>query len=241
MDDRLDITEFLKKFNIKDVNNKLFVYALTHLSYVNENSKEAEKSYDRLEYLGDSIIGMLTARHIYDKNPKANSGQMSLLRSNIVDENSLAGVAMKLKIEKYVFLGKGEKRTNLSKSLYADLFESFIGAVYLVEGESKVNHILNQYLYTTIKKYDINDLKDFKTKLQELLQSQHRNDLVYETKNISRSVSKPFFDSKVIHEGLTLGQGTGKSKKLAEKDAAENAYKKLATDKPNNNKKDKKV
>jgi ribonuclease-3 len=226
MANTIDLSKLLNKFNIKITDAKEFIDAFTHISFINESNMSRESSYDRLEFLGDSIIGNFTANYIYKTFPKFNSGNMSLLRSNIVDEKSLSEIAKNLSFQEYTNLGKGEKKNNMPSSMFADIFEAFIGAVYIVEGNEKVKEILTNYLVPLIDKFDFDDLKDFKTKLQEHLQSQNRNDIKYDTINVSQQSSKPYFESKVKHNNIVLATGSGTSKKMAEKEAAKNAYKK---------------
>ena len=215
------LKEFLKKQGI--VNPKqLSIYkeALTHKSYANENN--IKYNYERLEFLGDSAINWVVSNILYNKN-KSNEGSLSLIRSNLVRKEVLAKCCLDLGLDKLIQLGKGAKNNISNESIYEDVFESFIGAVARDQGIKKVIKILE----STLMKYYNNEevsLKDYKTQLQEKLQSKGINPPEYQKITTDHSKVKKVI---VLFAGCKYGEGEGVSFKEAEQNAAKNALDKM--------------
>ncbi|NOQ50233.1 MAG: ribonuclease III [Mycoplasmataceae bacterium] len=222
------IEKFLKQQHINAKNIDIYVEAFTHMSYSHE-SKKKSKSYERLEFLGDSILGKIVAKYIYQTYPEMTPGDMSLLKSNVVNKYFLAKIGRKLHFENYMLLGQGEDRKKISDSVYEDILESLIAAIYLDDSYEQAKLFIAKYIFKSINNINLNDLKDYKTKLQELLQAEQRKAVEYFTVPKKDSQKKLFFVSKVKLDQQILGQGEGVSKKMAEQNAAKDAYERVAT------------
>ena len=198
--------------------------ALTHSSYANE-SHEPQSSNERLEFLGDSILGMTVADFLYANCPGMHEGKMSRLRAELVCEESLYGVAAEMGLGEYLNLGRGEELNGGRErpSILADAVEAVIAAMYLDGGLSEAQKFIDRVIlsqFTEDRKF-VN--RDWKTELQERVQRVSGRILTYElTAESGPDHSKVFtFDAKV--NGETVGTGTGRSKKEAEQAAARSA------------------
>lgn len=216
--------------SIEDTEN--FRNAFIHVSFQNEtkkiNSHEFNNSYENLEFLGDSILNFHTTLFIYNKFPTFSEGQMSKLKQLMIKESTLAEISKKISLSEFVKLGEGEKKNGGFEkiSILADIFESFLGALYLEKGSKAVDKFLNITLFRWSKgKEEI--IWDYKTKLQEYCQSE-KNKVSYNV--ISANIKKEQKDFSVEIKD-TMGKiseiGFGKTKKKAEQEAAYNAMKKL--------------
>lgn len=221
-----DISILLKKLDIdyNDINH--YITAFTHSSFVHENIKEKKEieSYERLEFLGDSILGQIVAEYIFKKFEKLEPGTMTLLRSNVVSKNFLSKVSKELNFKDFIITGIGESKTEFSDSIYEDVFESLVSAIYLDVGYNETKKFVHKNICQKINEINVEDLKDYKTKLQELFQADNGKSVTYD---VSRINKKQIFSAKAIFEKKTLGTGEGKSKKEAEQMAARDAYKKM--------------
>jgi len=198
--------------------------SLTHSSYANEKAKNAEASNERLEFLGDSLLGMIVALIIYNMIPELSEGQMTKLRAELVCEGSLADVAMELDLGSYILLGRGEKNGggDSRPSILSDAFEALIAAMYLDGGYKPIEHLITRLFISKINN-PIGSYKDYKTKLQEVVQEKQGQILIYEIVNQHGPDHKKIFDVIVRLNEKTIGEGSGRSKKLAEQDAARSA------------------
>ena len=214
--------DFLKQFNIKFNNKKLLETALTHSSFSNE-CKDAE-CYERLEYLGDAVLELVTSEYFY-LNTNDKEGKMTKERANYVCEKALATYSKDIGIDKHIKLGQGQK-SNLNDTIIADVFEAVCGAIYLDQGYNVVKKYIDKIVIPYIKK-DIDFNSDYKTRLQELVQTD-RKSVEYEiVKEYGESHNKTF-EVVVKVDGITYGKGKGKSKKEAEQMAALDAFNKSA-------------
>jgi len=212
------IKDFLKrKFNI-DKNLELFILALTHSSYANEHNYQ---NYERLEFLGDSVIKLLISNYLYN-NFDYDQGGMTKNRAFYEKEETLYNIATKLELDKYILLGHSIQKIN--KSIISDVLESFIGAYFKTYGFEETMTFFNTYLLPIIKNIEI--LVDYKTELQEIMQL---NKQLIEYKTISTGPShSPFFESSVLIDGIVYGIGSGNTKKDAEQHAASDALNKCS-------------
>ncbi|MBI2195892.1 MAG: ribonuclease III [Candidatus Levybacteria bacterium] len=202
----------------------LFEQAFTHRSYLNE-TKESLSSNERLEFLGDSIISFIVSEFLYKKYPQFNEGELTNLRSLLVNTESLAEVAHGLNFGKLLRLSKGEEQLKgrENKSLLADSFEAYVGALFIDQGISSVSSFLDNVL---LKKAGIlaqKTLKDPKSLLQELVQAKGKSQLSYKVVNEQGPAHSKQFTVEVSMENKVLGAGKGRSKQDAEKNAAESA------------------
>lgn len=224
----MEIAKFLDKNKIPFKNIKIYMTAFTHTSYVHESKIHGIESYERLEFLGDSILGHIISEYIYEEYPEFSQGSLTLLRSALVKKSSLSEIGKKLKLENYINLGQGEEKENLSLSVYEDVMESLIAAIHLDLGYKAARKFVQTAILSNLEQMDIDDLKDSKTKLQEFLQAESGKSAVYKTIEQKRIDNVMHFMVEVQFEGQKLGVGKGKTKKEAEQRAAEEAYEKMA-------------
>ncbi len=224
----MEIAKFLEKQEINFKNIKFYITAFTHTSYVHESKIHGVESYERLEFLGDSILGHIISEYIYEEYPEFSQGSLTLLRSALVKKSALSKVGKELHLEKYINIGQGEDKSNLSPSVYEDVFESLTAAIYLDLGYKSARKFVYRIVLHNLEHIYIDDLKDFKTKLQELLQAESGKSAVYKTINQKRINNIMHFKVEVSFNGQVLGAGSGKSKKEAEQAAAHEVYTKMA-------------
>ncbi len=202
--------------------------ALTHTSYANEVYKDGLRSYERLEFLGDSILGFTAADYLGRAFPKLHEGELTKLRADLVCETSLAQTAKALGLGDYLRLGKGEEATGGRKrvSIIADVVEAVIAAIYLDGGlEAAQRFIYTHVLVDTKARIQLN--ADYKTMLQELVQQKKNQVLSYELLGESGPDHDKQFSVRVLLNGTPIGEGSGTSKKRAEQAAAKAALEAL--------------
>ena len=198
--------------------------ALTHSSYANEYSTE---SNERLEFLGDAVLGLVVARLLYDHYPRASEGNLSKQRSAIVSRVNFAKFTRELAIDKLIILGKGEERTGgrERESNLAGAFEAIIGAIYLDGGFRRVFRVISKLLKNSIDEKDI--FIDYKTKLQEIAQKKYKQIPRYRVVYEEGPPHKKWFHVEVKVMRRVLGIGMGSNKKEAEQSAAKEGLSKL--------------
>ncbi len=207
-----------KKLGYKFRDEGILKTALTHSSYANETSVE---SNERLEFLGDAVLGFIVARVLYDLFPEAAEGKLSKMRSAIVSRMNFAHFAKELKIDKQILLGRGEEITGGRKrqSNLAGAFEAVIGAVYIDGGYRKVYTIVSRLLKDCLNgKEEI--FKDYKTRLQEIAQRQFKKVPKYKVVLEEGPPHDKCFHVEVKLGRRTIGKGIGSNKKQAEQAAA---------------------
>lgn len=217
---------FAKNYNIKYNDINLYFKAFTHTSYANEHKCE---SNERLEFVGDAILDFLVGEYIYKSYPDMLEGEMSKTRAVYVCAEANNNYALKLGLDKMILLGKGEEEQGGRSrvNVLADLFEAFLGALYLDSGLDSVRRILEKIVYPSIQVHKLY-IQDYKSHLQELIQAENRKSVNYEVEYESGPSHDKTFTVGVYFEGVKLGEGVGKSKKDAEQEAAKVALKKLA-------------
>ncbi len=213
-----------EKLGIKTKNENLYLEAFTHTSYANEKNVN---SYERLEYLGDAVLELIMSEYLYKKT-NYEEGTMTKLRSSYVCEDALYEYSLKLGLNDYLRLGHGEKEHGgkYRKAIVADIFEAFIGAMYLDKGLEFTSNYLND----NIIKYINNNYEffhDYKTKLQELVQTDKKS-LEYIIVREEGPAHDRTFEVEVRIDGILYGTGVGNSKKKAEQEAAKEALEKSA-------------
>jgi ribonuclease-3 len=219
--------EELEKFFDLNFNDKeLLKTALTHSSYANENNCE---SNERLEFIGDAVLDLLMGKYLYLKYPKNHEGDLTKKRAKNVCESALVEYAMKCNLSDFLLLGKGEEKSGGRDrvSLQADAFEALIGAVYLDKGYEETYKIFDRVVVPSVEDETHDNFVDFKSYLQELVQSDKRG-LEYRLHSESGPSHEKTFNIRVYMDEILMGEGSGKSKKEAEQSAAEVALKKLA-------------
>lgn len=215
--------ELLEKLGINYKNPKLYERALTHTSYANENGVE---SYERLEYLGDAVLELIISDYLY-KNTEYEEGQMTKYRSHYVCENANFEYATRLGLNEYLKLGHGEEERGgkYKKAIVADIFESFIGAMYLDLGFDEVKKFIYKVVIPLIEDKSIDFFDDYKSILQELVQTDKKS-LEYIIINEQGPAHDKTFTVEVKIDNIVYGIGTAHSKKEAEQIAARDALKK---------------
>ncbi|WP_100373236.1 ribonuclease III [Bacillus sp. FJAT-45037] len=232
-DQKQQFEDLLKLTNLTFENQKLLTQAFTHSSYVNEHRIYSFQDNERLEFLGDAVLELAVSQFLYKKFSSMSEGEMTKLRASIVCEPSLAQFAQELDFGRLVLLGKGEELTGGRErpALLADVFESFIGALYLDQGLEAVYQFLNQTIYPKINDGAFSHMMDFKSQLQEFIQRDNLGQIQYIIVQEIGPAHNREFVSEVHLNDETLGVGTGRSKKEAEQHAAQEALIKLS-DKP---------
>lgn len=225
--------DIAKQFNIEIKNEKLFLTAFTHSSFTNE-IKDGSEDYERLEFVGDGVLALIIAVLIYQCYPTMNQGMMSKLRSCLVRSSSLANYARKYQFNNAIRIGHGEIASGgPNEKILEDVFEAFVGAVYLDQGFAFVKNMIESIFMEDIKNFDLDDLTDYKSRLQEDFQANSRGNVVYEViEESGLSQDKKFVvEVSVVLEDKTvlkLGRGEGRNKKAAQEAAAKDAYKRKA-------------
>ena len=221
----IDFSLLQKNLDLQFQNTNLLKQAFTHSSYVNEHRHRHLKDNERLEYLGDAVLELTVSDHIFQMFPNMKEGQMTKLRAAIVCEPSLVEFAEVLHFGDYILLGKGEEMTGGRRrpALLADVFESFIGALYLDQGLDTVRTFLAKYVFPKVDHGEFLQFHDYKSQLQEYVQHQNLGHISYEIVNESGPAHDRKFQSEVKVDGQSFGQGLGKSKKEAEQRAANQA------------------
>lgn len=215
--------KLLSDLRIPTKQEKLYLQALTHTSYANE--KET-KSYERLEYLGDAVLELVISEYLY-KNTSYEEGVMTKLRAKYVCEDALYEYSLKLHLNEYLLLGHGEEENGgrMRKAIVADIFEAFIGAMFLDLGLEYVKEFIYCHIIPLIEKHEIQFDNDYKSLLQELVQTDKRSLEYVVVKESGPAHNKEF---KVIAkiDDIIYGEGIAHSKKEAEQKAAQDALKK---------------
>ena len=212
-------------------NPSLLETALTHTSYANEVYKDGLRSYERLEFLGDSILGFTTAEYLLRSFPEMHEGELTKLRADLVCELSLAESAKALGLGDALRLGRGEEAGGGRRrvSIIADVVEALIAAIYLDGGLEAAKRFIYRFVLTDAgAKIRLNT--DYKTMLQELVQQKKNQHLAYELISESGPDHDKEFSVRVLLNGSPVGVGTGSSKKRAEQAAARQAVAALFPD-----------
>lgn len=205
-------------------NITLLQNALTHSSYANERWRDSLASNERLEFLGDSILGMITAEYLYRTFPKRPEGELTRIRADLVCETTLAKIANQLQVGSYLLLGKGEEQGGgrSRPSILADAMESILAAAYLDGGFPAARQLVHRFLLADVPAEHLRNV-DYKTLLQELVQQQKNQVLQYTLTGESGPDHAKEFQVEVTLNGTVVGAGSGSSKKRAEQNAAHQA------------------
>ena len=209
-------------------NITLLQNALTHSSYANERWHDCLMSNERLEFLGDSILGMVVAEHLYKNFPNRPEGELTRMRADMVCETSLAEVAAKIDLGRHLLLGHGEEQGGgrHRASTLADAVESVIAASFLDGGMEAAEQFIRKFILCNVPQGRLHNV-DYKTALQELVQQKKNQVLSYAMVGESGPDHDKVFFVDVYLNGDVIGHGTGSSKKRAEQDAARAAIEKL--------------
>ena len=222
-----NVSDLLKKLHITYNDLAIYEQALTHPSY-NGDANTKHQDYEKLEFMGDSVLGYVTADLVYKNRPEMSEGDLTKLRSVLVSTKPLAAYARKISLDQYVRIGHSITASQVKESdkILENVFESLIGAIYLDAGLKAAYRFIKYILLKDIKTYDADNLTDYKTKLQEEIQAEHRDAVQYVTISQSGPAHDRTFTVQVRYNDIVLGTGTGKSKKKAEEMAAKDALSK---------------
>lgn len=208
-------------------NRALLENALTHSSYANEHRDEGMSSNERLEFLGDSVLGMVVADHLYREHPNMPEGELTRTRAAMVCEGSLVEVAHALDLGRYLRLGKGEDAGGGRErpSILADATEAVLAAIYLDGGIAQARRTIRNLILGNEE--ELSASRDYKTALQELVQKESGRKLTYRLVGEEGPDHAKRFSVEVLLDGITVGAGEGRTKKAAEQNAARAAIGKL--------------
>ncbi len=214
-----ELKELENKIGYEFKEKVLLLQALTHSSFSNEQKINRYKNYERLEFLGDAVLELLSSRFFFETYPEMSEGHMTRMRSSMVCEPALAFCARDLSLGKYILLGKGEEATGGRgrDSIISDVMEAVIGAIYLDGGIEEADKFVKKYILSDLENKQL--FYDSKTILQERVQKTGRT-IVYELVSETGPDHDKTFTVEAIIDGRTAGKGQGRNKKTAEQQAA---------------------
>lgn len=215
----------LEEMKIIPNDPKLFERAFIHTSYANENNCE---SYERLEFLGDAVLELIMSDYLFEHD-SGEEGELTKKRAHYVCETALYEYSMKLNLNQYILLGNGEEESGgrTRKAIVADIFESFVAALYLDQGIGVARNFVLKYIIPIIETNELAFFSDYKSMLQEYIQTDKRN-LRYNLISESGPDHDKTFTIEVKIDDMSYGIGEAKSKKEAEQMAAKDALSKCA-------------
>ena len=212
-----------KRIGYSFQNKLLLKQAITHSSYTNEQKINKYGHYERLEFLGDAVLELVSSEFLFTLHKEKTEGELTKMRASMVCEPSLAFCAKDLEIGEFMLLGKGEESTGGRKrdSIISDAMEAVIGAIYLDGGMDKAKEFINRFILSDLEDKQL--FYDSKTHLQELIQGKLKKEFRYILLRETGPEHDKVFEVEVQMENETIGQGSGRTKKAAEQQAAYNA------------------
>lgn len=224
--------EILKKLNIEYKNEIFYLEALTHPSYVNENKVDHD-DYQRLEFIGDAVVGLTVADYIYRRCKDMAEGELTLLRAALVRKETLGELSKRINLSEYTFVGHGgDHEIKDNPKFLCDIFEALVGAIYMDLGFERAKEFVTDQMESYIKEKGIESFivtsKDYKSRLQELVQADTKRTVEYYCVETKGPTNAPSFLYHVMMDGLVLGEGRGPNKKVAQQEAAKDALSKMA-------------
>ena len=226
----VDWNDCQKHLGISFRRESLLEQAFVHASYLNENPGFAGSSNERLEFLGDAILNFIVAEKLYKEFPELPEGNLTEIRASLVCRDTLAEIAFSLKLGDWLLLGQGEEANGgrARPSNLANAMEALVGAIYLEQGLAKARRFIFRQLKPRLDKIKAGKrTPNYKALVQELVQGQKRPTPVYRLVETAGPDHSKQFTVEILVEGEVVGNGTGKSKKAAENQAARAAWKKL--------------
>lgn len=221
------LEELEKRIGYRFTHKRLLKQALTHSSYANERKINKIQNYERIEFLGDAVLELVTSTYLFENDTTMSEGEMTRLRASIVCEFALSFCARELGLEQFIYLGKGEEATGGRKrdSIIADVMEAVIGAIYLDGGLECARKFIYQYILSDLEHKKL--FYDSKTILQELIQKEGSGQLKYVLIEEKGPEHDKQFCVEAQLDGRAIGSGIGRSKKNAEQQAAYQALLRL--------------
>ena len=230
-----ELEQFCKNLGLHFKEYSILDLAFHHRSYSNENSSHKKYNNERLEFLGDSVLGLATAAFLYNDMENNNEGDLAKIKSNVVSEQTLGPIALeKMHIDRYLVLGKGEEMSGGRKkrAILADAVEAVIGALYIDQGYEAAEKLVLDIIVPEIRKVQTDTgFKDYKTMLQEFCQKNYGKCPVYKLdKMTGPDHDRTFYTVAKIGDAV-YGPAAGKNKKSSEQEAAKTALKALGIEK----------
>ncbi len=224
-----NLNDFFLKYNIKPRNKELYEMAFTHSSF-NSDAKTHHHDYERLEFIGDSVLGFVIAGTLFKTHPEMREGDLTKAKSFLVQTEYLANLARRENYTDFIRAGHSLTVEEATKhnSILEDIFEAVIGAIYLDQGIKFTTRFIRNIYGDDVKNFELTDLKDYKSILQEAMQAEYRESVIYKVIDEKGPPHNKTFFVEVKFNGLVLGRGEGKSKKQAEQNAAKEALSKKA-------------
>lgn len=224
MDEQTSMNQLQEKIGYHFKNEKLLYEALSHSSFANEN-KKSRTSNERLEFLGDSVLSIVVSDYIFKHFTHIPEGELTKLRASLVCESSLYEFSKKIDLGDHIFLGKGEELTGGRErpSIISDAFEAVIAAIYLDGGMEAAAPYILSFIPEDITPKGAATFHDYKTSLQEIIQKNPEEKIVYHLKSESGPDHDKHFTVQVLLNNNVIGEGVGRSKKTAEQAAAKEA------------------
>jgi len=226
----VDWNDCQKHLGISFRQESLLEMAFVHPSYLNENPGFAGSSNERLEFLGDAILNFIVAEKLYEEFPELSEGNLTEIRASLVCRDTLAEIAFSLKLGDWLLLGQGEEANGgrTRPSNLANAMEALIGVLYLEQGLARARRFIFRQLKPRLDKIKVGKrTPNYKALVQELVQGQKRPTPVYRLVETAGPDHSKQFTVEILVEGEVVGNGTGKSKKAAENQAARAAWEKL--------------
>lgn len=219
-----NLNELQAKIGYTFNNESLLIQSLTHTSYANEKGLKYTDSYEQLEYLGDTVLQLVTSEYLLQQFPNAKEGTLTQYRASLVSEKALSQRANEIGLNHYILLGKGEEKTNGANkpSILCDVMESLIGAIYKDTGLSSAESFIYDLVLHGVELVDT----DYKSQLQAKLSSK-ADKLEYKLIRTSGADHEPLFTIAAVVDGKTLGTGQARTKKEAEQMASKEALKQM--------------
>jgi ribonuclease-3 len=226
----IDWNDCQKNLGVSFHQESLLEQAFVHLSYLNENRDFSRPSNERLEFLGDAVLNFIVTAKLHKEFPKLSEGELTGIRASLVCRDTLAELASLLKLGNWLLLGRGEEANGgrAKASNLANAMEALIGALYLDQGLAKARRFVLRQL-----KQELGEIKagktppNYKALVQELIQGQKRSTPVYRLVEAIGPDHSKQFTAEILVEGEALGRGVGRSKKVAESQAAKAAWEKM--------------
>lgn len=217
------MSELEKRIHYEFKNKQLLTEALSHSSYANEGKKK--RSNERLEFLGDSVLSIVVAKHLFTHYTHLPEGELTKLRASLVCEKSLHAFALQFGLNEFLLLGKGEELTGGRErpSIIADAFEALLAAIYLDGGMAEARKFVLRFIPEHLNPKQAKGLDDYKTTLQEIIQQNREEKVEYVLISESGPDHDKTFEVEVHLNSNIIGRGRGKSKKQAEQLAAKEA------------------
>ena len=224
------LTKIIETFALKPENVGILQQAFYHSSYINEIKGGQLGSNERLEFLGDGVLNLIIAEHLFKTFPNLPEGELTKKRAQLVREEALVIYAETIELSNYILLGKGEEKTGGRNrpAIIADCFEAFIGAIFLTEGFEKAKTVLLSIVGPVFENELLHNVTDYKSMFQELIQLDPTKKIFYEVILEEGLPHDRTYHVKVFVDDISYGVGVGRTKKEAEQNAAKLAINKMA-------------